>query len=206
MRDALLQRRSFRRRVFDVCVSVSLLLIFSPLLLVIASLVKLTSPGPVLYRQQRAGLGGRPFTFLKFRSMHIDADGRKAQLFAENEQEGPVFKMKNDPRLTPIGKFLRRGSLDELPQLWNVLRGDMTLIGPRPPMLDEVQKYKSWQLGRLDLTGGLTCLWQVAGRSEIPFTEWVRMDLRYAREHSPRGDIAILFKTVGAVLSRRGAY
>lgn len=203
---AFVQPLSKHRRAFDIAVSAALLVLLSPLFLLIALLIKLTSRGPVLFRQQRAGLGGRPFTFYKFRSMQVGADLRKAELSDANEQDGPVFKMRNDPRMTPVGRFLRRASLDELPQLWNVLRGDMSLIGPRPPTLDEVENYEHWQRGRLGLTGGLTCLWQVNGRSEIGFTEWVRLDLRYARAHSPLGDLAILLKTVGAVLTGRGAY
>ena len=195
------------KRMMDILVSATLLLLLSPLLLLVALLVKLSSPGPVIFQQQRAGIGGKPFTFLKFRSMYIDAEKRRSELNEANEAaEGPIFKMKNDPRITPIGRILRRTSLDEVPQLVNVLRGDMTLVGPRPPLVDEVARYERWQHQRLDARGGLTCIWQVSGRSDIPFIEWVRMDLRYIAHRSFLFDLWLLARTAGAVLSRRGAY
>ena len=196
----------FFRRAIDILVSGAALLALSPLLLLTALAVKLTSKGGIIYTQQRAGQGGKPFTFYKFRSMHIDADKRLAELQAENEHEGPIFKMKNDPRLTPIGRFLRRMSIDELPQLWNVFKGDMTLIGPRPPKVEEVAEYEPWQLRRLSAKGGLTCIWQVSGRSEIGFTDWMRMDLSYIDRRSLRLDLGLLSKTLWAVASGRGAY
>lgn len=194
------------KRAMDMLVAGMALLALAPVLAVLALLVRLSSPGPILFKQQRAGLGGKPFPFYKFRSMYIDAEERKRELMEQNEADGPVFKMKNDPRVTPIGRILRRYSLDELPQLWNVLVGDMTLVGPRPPTLDEVPKYESWQRQRLHLTGGLTCTWQVSGRSDIPFEEWMRMDARYARQRSLKTDVSLLARTAKALFTGRGAY
>ena len=197
---------SLRKRALDVVVSGLLLVLLSPLFLLVAIAIKLMSPGPVIFKQDRAGLGGKPFTFYKFRSMRIGAEAAKEDLRDQNEKDGPIFKIENDPRLTPIGRFLRSTSLDELPQLWNVFKGDMSLIGPRPPTLDEVPNYEPWQRHRLDLKGGLTCIWQVSGRSEIGFQDWVRMDIRYAQTRSARMDLGLLARTLGAVVSRRGAY
>jgi lipopolysaccharide/colanic/teichoic acid biosynthesis glycosyltransferase len=194
------------KRAFDLAACAVLLPVLAPVLACAALAIRLTSPGPVIYRQQRAGRGGRPFTIYKFRSMYVDADARRKELERQNEADGPVFKIRHDPRITPVGRFLRRSSIDELPQLWNVLKGDMTLVGPRPPMMSEIEEYEPWQLGRLRVTGGITCIWQVSGRSEIGFVDWVRMDLRYAREQSFLLDMRLLFQTVGAVLSSRGAY
>jgi lipopolysaccharide/colanic/teichoic acid biosynthesis glycosyltransferase len=194
------------KRTVDILIAGTLLTLLSPLFLVAAIAIKLTSPGPVIFRQLRAGRSGIPFAFYKFRSMYIDAEERKQSLLAVNEAQGPIFKMRNDPRMTSIGRLLRRSSIDELPQLINVLKGDMTLIGPRPPTLDEVPKYELWQRKRLNAKGGLTCIWQVSGRSEIGFDDWVRMDLRYLEQKSFWLDCKLLFKTVTAVLSGRGAY
>lgn len=195
------------KRLLDVLSSGTFLLLFSPLMVLAALLVKLTSPGPVIFKQQRAGRGGVPFTFFKFRSMYVDAEERRLALQKDNDhKEGPIFKMRNDPRITPIGRIMRRLSIDELPQLFNILRGDMTLIGPRPPTLDEAEAYEPWQRKRLDITGGLTCIWQVSGRSEVGFEEWVRMDLEYERKRSLLFDAGLLVRTVGAVVSGRGAY
>ena len=139
--------------------------------------------------------------------MYVDAEERRKALETENDHtDGPIFKMRNDPRITPVGRILRRMSIDELPQLYNVLRGDMTLIGPRPPTLNEVEHYEPWQRKRLDITGGLTCIWQVSGRSEVGFEEWVRMDIEYQRKRSILFDVRLVMKTFGAVLSGRGAY
>ncbi len=193
------------KRVMDVGGSAFMLVLLSPVLLVLAVLVKASSPGPVIFRQRRAGIGGRPFWFYKFRTMYEDAEARKQELLHLNEADGPVFKIEHDPRITPFGRMLRRASLDELPQLWNVLKGDMSLVGPRPPTLDEVPKYQPWQRRRLEVIGGLTCIWQVSGRCLVPFEEWMRMDLRYSHRVSIWTDLVLLFKTVGAVVSRRGA-
>jgi lipopolysaccharide/colanic/teichoic acid biosynthesis glycosyltransferase len=203
---SLVEPLPFLRRALDVLVSATMLTILSPLLVLVAILVKATSPGPVFFIQKRAGRGGVPFDFLKFRSMYVDAEDRRAALEEANEKAGPIFKIKKDPRITPLGRFLRKTSIDELPQLLNVLRGDMTLIGPRPPRLDEVEKYAPWQRRRLDITGGLTCIWQVSGRSEVGFEDWVRMDLEYQRRRSVRFDLGLLWRTIGAVVTGRGAY
>ena len=205
-RELLDARSSRGKRALDIAGSALALAALSPLLLGIALAIKLDSRGPVLYRQARAGRHGAPFDFWKFRSMVIDADARRAELEALNEASGPVFKMRRDPRVTRVGAVLRKYSLDELPQLWNVLRGDMSLVGPRPPRVEEVERYEPWQRRRLELVGGLTCIWQVSGRSQIGFVDWVRMDLRYARIRSAWVDALILLRTIPTVLTGRGAY
>jgi lipopolysaccharide/colanic/teichoic acid biosynthesis glycosyltransferase len=181
------------------------LLTFSPVMAIIAIAIKLTSPGPVIFKQKRAGLGGRPFEIYKFRSMTTDAEARKKELMALNEQDGPAFKIKFDPRITRIGKFIRITSLDELPQLWNVIRGEMSLVGPRPLPIDEAGAADQWQQRRLDVTPGLTCIWQIKGRSRVTFDEWCRMDISYIRRRNIAHDLSILFQTIPAVLLRRGA-
>ncbi len=206
MSTLFVRRLPIWKRGMDILVSSTLLVLLSPLMLAVAVAIKLSSPGPIVFRQLRAGLGGRPFTFLKFRSMYIDAEERRKALEGLNEASGPVFKMKNDPRVTRVGRLIRGLSIDEIPQLWNVLRGDMTLVGPRPPILDEVERYESWQRHRLDTTGGLTCIWQVSGRSNIAFIDWMRMDRRYIAKRSLLFDLRLLVMTANAVLSRRGAY
>ncbi len=195
----------FVRRCLDLVLSASLLIALSPFLLALAALVKLTSPGPVLFRQIRCGLHGRPFVFLKFRSMHVDAETQKAGLAAFNEMDGPAFKMTNDPRVTPIGRWLRRTSLDELPQLWNILRGDMSFVGPRPAVVEEVRQYEPWQRRRLSMPPGLTCLWQVSGRNDLSFDEWMKLDLEYIDNWSLWLDLKIAVRTVPAVLMAKGA-
>ncbi|MFT6110479.1 MAG: lipopolysaccharide/colanic/teichoic acid biosynthesis glycosyltransferase [Planctomycetota bacterium] len=182
------------------------LVLVSPVLLTAAVLVKVSSPGPTIFAQTRAGRGGRPFQFYKLRSMYRDAEDRKNALRLVNEQDGPIFKIKNDPRITPVGRILRKFSIDELPQLFNVLRGDMTLVGPRPPVMDEVKEYETWQRQRLDITGGITCIWQVSGRSDVTFREWMRMDVRYRKQRSIGLDLKLVWKTFGAVFSGKGAY
>jgi exopolysaccharide biosynthesis polyprenyl glycosylphosphotransferase len=193
------------KRAMDVVVSLLFLSLFSWLYLLIAVLIKTTSPGPVLFRQERVGLYGRRFSFYKFRSMVADAEGRRAELEHLNEMDGPVFKIKEDPRITPVGRWLRKYSLDELPQLWNVLAGDMSLVGPRPPIPDEVEKYEAWQRRRLSMRPGLTCLWQVSGRNAVDFQTWMEMDLKYIDAWSLGLDLRILFWTIPAVLLGRGA-
>lgn len=195
----------FVRRCIDFVIAAALLLMLWPLLLAIAIGIKATSPGPVLFRQKRCGLHGRAFTFLKFRSMQVGAEDLKQSLAPYNEMDGPAFKMTNDPRVTPIGNFLRRTSLDELPQLWNILRGDMSFVGPRPAVIEEVRQYEPWQRRRLSMPPGLTCLWQVSGRSDLTFEEWMRLDLEYIDNWSLWLDLKIALRTVPAVLFRRGA-
>lgn len=195
------------KRTVDVVVAGLGLVVLSPLFAAIALAVRLTSPGPAIFRQVRVGLFGRHFDFFKFRSMYVDAEARKAALLARNESaDGVIFKMRNDPRVTPVGRFLRRTSLDELPQLLNVLRGDMSLVGPRPPVPSEVRVYTLEDRKRLDMKPGITCLWQISGRSDIPFSRQVSLDKEYIRSHGFVRDVAILLKTVPAILTGRGAY
>ncbi len=193
------------KRAFDIFSTGIALWVLAPFLLVVAALIKLTSRGPVFFRQVRVGLHGRPFRMLKFRTMVENAEALKAQLAQQNEMDGPVFKMKRDPRITPIGKFLRKFSIDELPQLVNVLRGDMSVVGPRPPVPNEVAKYQGWQRRRLSVRPGLTCIWQVSGRNEISFEQWMYMDLEYIDNWSFAKDIELVLKTFPVVLTGRGA-
>jgi lipopolysaccharide/colanic/teichoic acid biosynthesis glycosyltransferase len=205
MEPLFFQRLPRWKRAVDILGSSLFLLVHSPLLLAVAVLIRLTSRGPVFFCQTRAGLGGRPFTMYKFRTMVENAERLKEQIQELNEQEGPVFKIKNDPRHTTVGRFLRKFSLDEFPQMWNVLKGDMTLVGPRPPLHDEVAQYALWQCRRLDVTPGLTCLWQVRGRSQLSFTQWMRLDLQYVARQSPWYDAKLLLETVPALVTGRGA-
>ncbi len=193
------------KRLFDIAVSLVALVLLSPLLLAVAAMIKLTSRGPVFFRQQRVGLYGRAFNMLKFRSMVVDAEALKEKLQAQNEQTGPVFKIKNDPRITPMGRFIRKYSIDELPQLINVLRGDMSIVGPRPPVPKEVAQYEAWQRRRLSVRPGLTCIWQVSGRNQISFQEWMYLDMRYIDHWSLTEDLSLILKTVPVVLTGRGA-
>ena len=193
------------KRAIDIAVSATALALLSPLLLAVAASVKLTSRGPVLFRQTRVGQRGRLFHMLKFRSMIANAEELKTRLLAHNEQQGPVFKMKSDPRVTGVGRFLRKYSLDELPQLVNVLRGEMSLVGPRPPLPVEVATYEAWQRRRLSVRPGLTCVWQVSGRSNISFEEWMYLDMQYIDHWSLQRDLQLLVQTVPAVLVGRGA-
>ncbi len=205
MEELFVQRLPLWKRLSDVVGASLALLLLAPLLALVAVAIKATSPGPALFRQRRLGLGGKPFTMYKFRTMVVAAEQQQEKLMALNEQQGPVFKIRNDPRITPLGRVLRTTSIDELPQLWNVLKGEMSLVGPRPPLDKEVRQYELWQGRRLDVTPGLTCIWQVQGRSTIAFTEWMRLDIRYIRSRSVLQDIGLLLRTVPAVLFRRGA-
>jgi lipopolysaccharide/colanic/teichoic acid biosynthesis glycosyltransferase len=177
-----------------------------PLWLVIVVAIRLDSPGPAIFVQERVGIHGRRFRFYKFRSMYADAEHRIAELQSSNEVSGPVFKMRSDPRITRIGFLLRRTSLDELPQLLNVLKGEMSLVGPRPPLPKEVDQYRPNDAIRLSVKPGLTCLWQISGRSTVGFDEWMEFDREYIRRMSLQFDLTILLRTVWAVLSCRGAY
>jgi lipopolysaccharide/colanic/teichoic acid biosynthesis glycosyltransferase len=195
------------KRLFDGVISSVLLLALLPFFLLVAFLIRLESPGRVLFAQVRVGKWGRLFTMWKFRSMYLDAEERKAALLARNEMGGGVlFKMKDDPRVTRIGRFIRKGSIDELPQLWNVLRGDMSLVGPRPPVPREVAEYTLADRRRLEVEPGITCIWQVSGRSAIPFKEQVELDAAYIRSQSLWLDAVLLLKTIPAVFLGRGAY
>jgi lipopolysaccharide/colanic/teichoic acid biosynthesis glycosyltransferase len=195
------------KRIFDIATALSLLILLSPLLLLIAICIKFTDGGPVLYISNRVGKWGEEFKFPKFRSMCVDADKIKTELKKENEsRDGVIFKIKKDPRVTWIGRLIRKTSLDELPQLWNVLKGEMSLVGPRPPLPQEVALYTLQQRRRLDITPGLTCIWQVSGRSDIPFSKQVQLDLKYIESHSLWVDFILLLKTIPAVLFGKGAY
>lgn len=193
------------KRVFDIAVSSVGLALLAPLFLGVAIAIKATSRGPVLFRQERVGLHGRPFHMLKFRSMVQDAEALRAGLEARNEQSGPVFKIQRDPRITGVGRFLRKLSIDELPQLLNVLRGEMAIVGPRPPIPSEVAQYQPWQRRRLSVRPGITCVWQVSGRNEISFEQWMYLDMQYIDHWSLLKDIKLLFRTIPAVLHGRGA-
>jgi exopolysaccharide biosynthesis polyprenyl glycosylphosphotransferase len=202
-RFGLSRRARAVKRTFDVAGSASVVLLMSPFLVAIAALVRLTSPGPALFRQMRVGRDGRPFEMLKFRSMVADADTRKPELRCLNEADG-LFKIDDDPRVTVVGRLLRRSCLDELPQLFNVLRGDMSLVGPRPLVLDEDEKIIGWHRQRLALTPGMTGPWQVLGAARIPLDEMVTIDYLYVANWSLWGDVKILLRTVPYVLARRG--
>ena len=193
------------KKIIDISVSLFLSVVLSPVLLFIAVLVKLTSRGPIIFRQARVGLRGRQFDLYKFRTMVADAETLRKDLEAENEVDGPVFKIKDDPRVTKIGGFLRKSGLDELPQLINILRGEMSLIGPRPPLLKETQQYKRWQLRRLSVKPGLSCFWQIKpDRNSIKFEKWMELDLAYIDNWSLRLDFIILLKTIKTVFQRTG--
>jgi exopolysaccharide biosynthesis polyprenyl glycosylphosphotransferase len=196
----------YGKRLIDIIGASLALILFSPVILIFAILVKLDSDGPVFYRASRLGKGGRAFDFFKMRSMYTGAHTSRSSLMHLNQVEGPVFKLFNDPRITRIGRFMRKTSIDELPQLYNVLRGNMSLVGPRPPIPEEVEKYEPWQLRRLSLKPGITCLWQISGRSRLGFDEWMRLDMEYINNQSFWMDMRILLRTVPAVLLREGAY
>jgi exopolysaccharide biosynthesis polyprenyl glycosylphosphotransferase len=193
-------------RVFDSITTVFALLVLFPVLLLIAIAIRLDSPGTVLFRQKRVGHRGKIFTCYKFRSMRMDAEELKKSLQKHNERGGPVFKLRNDPRVTRVGSFLRRSSLDELPQLFNILRGDMSIVGPRPALPQEVEKYSARALQRLTVPPGLTGLWQVSGRAKLSFDDMVDLDLRYIEERSLWTNFKIILKTIPAVLFADGAY
>ncbi len=194
------------KRLIDITTTFILLVLFLPLIPIVTILIKLDSPGSILYKQKRVGKNGREFDFYKFRSMVVGAESVIGALKPLCGMDGPIFKLKEDPRITPVGRFLRRSSLDELPQLINVLKGEMSIVGPRPNLPSEVSHYLPWQRRRLDVTPGITCFWQIAGRSHIGFQEWMRLDLEYIRKRSLRTDLVIMLKTIPAVIARKGAY
>ncbi len=196
----------FLKRASDVAVAVFSLVLLSPLLLAISAAIRITSPGDVLFRQTRCGLGGRRFMLYKFRSMVNNAEQLRAELHQLNERDGPAFKISDDPRITPVGRILRRFSLDELPQLWNILRGDMSFVGPRPAIPEEVEQYEPWQRRRLRMRPGLTCIWVLEGRSDVDFHRWIQLDLAYIDNWSLWLDCKIFFRTIPIVISGRGAY
>jgi exopolysaccharide biosynthesis polyprenyl glycosylphosphotransferase len=194
------------KRALDLMLSSLGLLAVLPIWLLVVAAIRVESPGPAIFVQERVGLRGRRFRFYKFRSMYVDAEKRLADVMTQNEVDGPVFKIRNDPRVTRVGAFLRRTSLDELPQLVNVLMGEMSLVGPRPPLPREVEQYRPSDAVRLNVKPGLTCLWQISGRSNVSFDDWMELDREYIRNLSLWLDVSILLRTVGAVLTMRGAY
>jgi exopolysaccharide biosynthesis polyprenyl glycosylphosphotransferase len=194
------------KRGIDLCMASFGLIVFSPLMLIAAVAIKMESSGPIIFEQTRLGRNQRRFTCLKFRSMYVGAESQLEELRQENESTGPIFKMRDDPRQTRVGRILRRTSLDELPQLWNVLKGEMSIIGPRPPIPSEVEAYDPWHLRRLEVRPGITGLWQVSGRSDLTFDEMVLLDIYYIENWSPLLDLRILLKTVPTVLLGKGAY
>ena len=195
------------KRSMDMVLALSAIILGMPLFLLTALLVKITSPGPIIFSQVRVGKYGRHFKFYKFRSMYIDAEARKAELMKHNESgDGVIFKMKRDPRITPVGRFIRKFSIDELPQLFNVLLGDMSLVGPRPPLPSEVKTSTLEERKRLNITPGITCLWQISGRSELPFSKQIALDKEYIASRSAWKDFLILLKTIPATLTGRGAW
>jgi lipopolysaccharide/colanic/teichoic acid biosynthesis glycosyltransferase len=203
-----IRRGRVAKRTLDLLLVLPALLLLAPLVALIALAIRLQDGGPVLFWQRRVGRHGVEFDFPKFRSMRVDAEAVRARLLAANQHgaDGVTFKMKRDPRITPVGRLLRRTSLDELPQLWCVLRGEMSLVGPRPPLPAEVARYTLADRERLSVTPGLTCIWQVNGRSEVPFPRQVQMDLEYIRRPGLWSDLKLLLKTLPAVLRGRGAY
>jgi lipopolysaccharide/colanic/teichoic acid biosynthesis glycosyltransferase len=195
------------KRVIDIAGSAIGLVVLMPLLIVIGVLVRITSKGPVLYRSKYLGRYAHPFVGYKFRTMVANADDLKASMAHLNHMHGPAFKIRNDPRVTLVGRFLRKYSLDELPQLWSVFKGDMSLVGPRPPLPEEFEQYQAWHRGKLAITPGITCFWQINGRSDIhDFDEWMRLDLKYIEKWSLWTDFKILARTIPAVLRGHGAY
>lgn len=191
--------------VFDFSFSALVIILWMPIFVLIGVVIKLTSKGPIIFKQKRVGLHGREFYIYKFRTMMVDAEKMQAQLLDQNEVSGPVFKIKNDPRITKVGKFLRKTSMDELPQFFNVIKGDMSLVGPRPPIMNEVNQYKPWQLRRLSMRPGITCTWQIMPRrNSISFEDWMRLDLQYIDNWSLRQDFLLTFKTLRAVIMGSG--
>lgn len=195
------------KRLLDLTVALGAIVVLSPLFLIVSLCVKLTDGGPVFFRQKRVGLNGKVFDFYKFRSMCVDAEARKAELLRQNKHGNSItFKMLRDPRVTWVGRILRKTSIDEMPQLWNVLIGEMTLVGPRPAVVAEVQRYTSRERRRLAVVPGLTCIWQVSGRADLDFQQQVELDVRYIRERSLWLDFKLMVLTIPAVLSGKGAY
>lgn len=203
--DASLWQIAIKRGI-DIVASLLAIVVLTPLLLAVALLIRITSRGPVFYVQERVGRAGEPFRMVKFRSMYRDAHERKAEHAEDNIHQGPIFKIRDDPRITPVGKAIRRLSIDELPQFFNVLMGSMSLVGPRPALPEEFLDYTDRERGRLMVKPGVTCIWQVSGRSDVDFNTWIDMDLEYIEEWSLTLDLKLLVKTVPAVISGRGAY
>lgn len=196
----------FFKRLIDISGSLIGLILTSPILLIVAIIIKLESKGPIVFAQKRVGMNGKEFYMYKLRSMVVNAEDLKKKLEGQNEMSGPMFKIKDDPRITNIGKFIRKTSIDELAQLVNVLKGDMSLVGPRPSLPNEVAEFEEWMLERLDVKPGLTCYWQVMGRSKIGFEEWMKLDIRYVKERSFLLDMKLIFKTFFVLFGDDNAY
>ncbi|MBQ8997531.1 MAG: sugar transferase [Clostridium sp.] len=194
------------KRVIDVVCSFVGVLVLSPLFIIIAIIIKFTSKGPIFFSQKRVGRDGKEFKMYKFRSMVVNAEELKEKLAAQNEMSGPMFKMKDDPRVTKVGKFIRKTSIDELPQLLNVLKGDMSLVGPRPSLPKEVAQFEDWMYRRLEVKPGLTCYWQVSGRNNIDFEDWMKLDIKYVDERNLWIDIKLILKTVGVLFGDKNAH
>ena len=194
------------KRLIDITCSFVGILVLSPLFIIIAIIIKFTSKGPVFFSQKRVGRNGKEFDMYKFRSMVVNAEELKEKLAAQNEMSGPMFKMKDDPRVTKVGKFIRKTSIDELPQLWNILKGDMSLVGPRPSLPKEVAQFDEWMYKRLEVKPGLTCYWQVSGRNNIDFEDWMKLDVKYVEERNLWIDIKLIFKTVGVLFGDKNAH
>lgn len=195
----------FAKRILDFIASLCALLILSPVLLIVSILIATTSKGPVIFKQDRVGKNGIIFKMYKFRSMVANAEELKAQLEKDNEMNGPMFKIKNDPRITKVGRFIRKTSIDEIPQLINVLKGEMSLVGPRPSLPSEVKEFEPWMLERLTILPGLTCYWQVMGRNDIEFNEWMKLDIKYVRERNFWLDLKLIFKTFFVLFGDKSA-
>ena len=194
------------KRAIDIIGAGSGLLLLSPVIAIVACAVKFTSKGPIFFSQKRVGKNGKLFDMYKFRSMVVNAEELKEKLAHQNEMSGPMFKMKDDPRVTKIGKFIRKTSIDELPQLWNVLKGDMSLVGPRPSLPKEVKQFEKWMYKRLTVKPGLTCYWQVSGRNNIDFEDWMKLDISYVDDRNLWIDIKLIFKTVGVLFGDKNAH
>ena len=193
------------KRAIDIIGAISGLLLLSPVIVIVACAIKFTSKGPIFFSQKRVGKNGKIFDMYKFRSMVVNAEELKEKLAHQNEMSGPMFKMKDDPRVTKIGKFIRKTSLDELPQLWNVLKGDMSLVGPRPSLPKEVKQFEKWMYKRLTVKPGLTCYWQVSGRNNIDFEDWMKLDISYVEDRNLWIDIKLIFKTVFVLFGDKNA-
>ena len=185
----------FLKRLMDIICSMSALIVLAPILIVVAILIKIESKGPVIFSQERVGINNKKFKMYKFRSMVVNAEDMKEKLEKQNERKGPMFKIKNDPRITKIGRFIRKTSIDELPQLINILKGEMSIVGPRPSLPKEVIQFEPWMLERLKVKPGLTCYWQVQGRDHIEFEDWMRLDVKYVKDRNFLLDIKLIFKT-----------
>ena len=194
------------KRAIDIIGAGSGLLLLSPVIAIVACAVKFTSKGPIFFSQKRVGKNGKIFEMYKFRSMVVNAEELKEKLAHQNEMSGPMFKMKDDPRVTKVGKFIRKTSLDELPQLWNVLKGDMSLVGPRPSLPKEVKQFEKWMYKRLTVKPGLTCYWQVSGRNNIDFEDWMKLDISYVEDRNLWIDIKLIFKTIFVLFGDKNAH